>query len=197
MRFRDLVSFVSIIAFLVLLGCGSQGPIVVADTIQRTSFTAWELRQFPNASVSAEVPSQARLFDASDHVTVGLHEIPPPPGMLADAMTPLVITLERTEVGEFLDRQESVKESNAFKQGSDEARRMFTWTLARHDTLARLEHGSYFYYRYDVPCPDGKILVINGELLKIYVADELVDFDEDDAAIRRIMSSARCLEKAE
>jgi hypothetical protein len=91
-------------------------------------------------------------------------------------------------------QQESLKTSPACEDGSEEKRRFMEWFGALHDTVEMWDDGSYVYYRYDVPCSSGEVLRVDAEMRKVFVAGEALHVDEDDAVIRRIMSSARCLD---
>ena len=86
-------------------------------------------------------------------------------------------------------------EANSGGVGDDEeSRKFWAWYYAAHETVDRLGKGAFAYFRRDLKCADGAILIMKAELMTTAEGIAPDDIRDDEAAIRRILESAECIE---
>jgi hypothetical protein len=166
--------------------------------LKRSTFDHWQVRQFPMAGLKAEIPVD--VFYASDDIygaDIGMHPVKPPPLVLDDTWPLLVISMDRIGLEVFLKRQSDIRGSDSYVKGDDQTRVFWEWVVARHEAIERFDKGGYTYYRYEVECPDGSLIRSKAELTNLRRGGVEVDAKEDEEAIRRILESMSCIDRAE
>ncbi|TAL16099.1 hypothetical protein EPN96_10815 [bacterium] len=159
---------------------------------ERTSFSEWEVREFPVAGIAVDLPKDT--YRASDavggikSVVIYLHPIRPPV-LLADNQYGLVIRMAFFSKDEFVKRAKISKNSESYRTGNEETKISSDWYDNYHASIDTMFSGSWIYYRMDLTLDDGRILSCSAEMRKNYY------LPEDDIAIRRIISSVRELHK--
>jgi hypothetical protein len=180
----------ALLSAVLCLGCDRDSSATHAQeaavrAFRRSSIDTWQVRTFPLARIQAETPTDV-CWEADNPrlgAAIQFHGVPPPPGVLDDTLCLLQIELTRRTAGEFAKEQALTRELD--EPTAKEKR--WHWLAERHEMISRIEVGDQAFYRYDVECENGDIVSASAEVLTLRYAQE------DDAIVRRIFGSIRCL----
>jgi hypothetical protein len=166
-----------------------RAALPLSETLRRSGTNAWRTKPFTQAGVSADVPADPCWVDGSKWgLYIHLHAVPPPPGVLDDQYCMLRIRLERMTRAQYEERQE-------FLRGVRTDPEYRKWVAERHDVISKLDEGEYTYYRYDVECSNGDIVRTRTEVHNVFEDGVSIYAEEDDAMVRRVLESVRCLDR--
>lgn len=182
--------------FIGLLSCSG-------GELRRTDTSKWETRASHTSGVKVEVPtglsdlqfSEDRAADsalalpgwAKGWLAISLHPTAPPVGVLDDTTFLITIRLKRMSKADFELHYESRLDA------LPSAERYRRWYVARHETIDRYDEGGLTHYRHDLRCVDDEVVFAEVEVRNVYEDGRSLYVAEDDAIVRRILSSVRCL----
>ncbi|MGH7927559.1 MAG: hypothetical protein ACREQV_07175 [Candidatus Binatia bacterium] len=156
--------------------------------LQRDQTANWEDRSFESAKVEINLPKGARVRDSESGLLIQLHRMPPPSGIMADSHYLVEVGVQRLSAADYQDRIAFNRESP--KPETSASR----WLGAPHDIVSKRGEEFYSSFRYDVHCRTGDVLWADANLTHYYV-DGVSQFgEEDEATIRRILASIKCLD---
>lgn len=188
-----------LLSTLTTFSCGRCSPLAeyresgipVTKLLRRSDTTSWEKKQLTATGIEIEVPTGRCAFgdEPSLGAGVGLHTLPPPRGVFDDARCLLQVNIRRMTGEKF--QNESAREPIVRKADPDEKYRQ--WTSRRHDSIDRWDEGQYTVYRYDLQCPDGDVVWTLTNVTNVYEGGVSLYAKEDDAIVRRMLTSLRCL----
>jgi len=158
----------------------------VSDRVVRTDTSTWVAFTCTPGAISFEAPKNARIGCTSESgVTIGMHEIRPPLGIVDDITYGLYFTMQRTPTRNSADAERMQRRSHSATTAD--------WMSAHHAVLAKIVDGEYVYYRYDPQCQSGGDIRIAARLWTRVTKNSLALLTDDDRIIRRIISSVHCL----
>lgn len=186
--------------FAVGLACGrgSGGPdtpIHVTDVLRRGQLTVWETRRSMASGVEFEVPVDRCGFvdRPSLGVAIEMHTVPPPPGVYDDKKCLLEMRITR-------NKKEELGPDGLFgapaPNASETEKQFAVWLSRHHQSIDRLDGGQFTHYRYDVTCPNGDVLTTITNITNVYQDGVSLHEKEDEAIVRRVLGSLRCVDPA-
>ncbi|MGB3561877.1 MAG: hypothetical protein WBH85_13370 [Thermoanaerobaculia bacterium] len=155
------------------------------------------MKEFPYSGVSAEIPAATDLQWVRDsgRAYIGMHAAVWPPWSPGDPQLLLEITLERMSREKFEEPGAAVKQSASYQEGDEETRRFWDWVVSRHETIERYDFKGHTYFKYEITCADATLVRIDAELINLLRDGVPVYEAEDEAAIRRVLNSGKCIEQ--
>lgn len=155
------------------------------------TYDQWKACDFTNTGLRITLPSAIDVEEGLDGTTwgvsMGLHYLSPPPGVLADATVFIHVYVKRIPNAALPERLASVQRSNLYKESSEDEKRIWFWYYDLHPETSRWDgKGKYSYYRRDVKLNEKEILHANAEVLN---AGPQESQDADHAAVKRILDS--------
>ena len=163
------------------------------DKPHRSDAKHWAVREFRQVGAKMDLPRDASvLIESRSDLVVAMHPIPPPRGVLDDSVFLLTIHVTRVSTGDIEKRLKFLTEPPAPASDSD----LELWMARPHPRVDYVDDGDYSYYRYDMPCSGAEVLQANVELRNIIQKGHQISKTDDDAIIRRALTSAICLPRS-
>ena len=94
----------------------------------------------------------------------------------------------------FQDRKRATRASLLYEEGDNELRNFMDTIGTWHSSVERIERKGYTYFRYDIECDDRTLVTMRVDLINLRREGVAVHEVEDEAAIRRILNSVKCIE---
>lgn len=163
--------------FAVVAACSS-------DSIRRTDLSSWKAMTFPEEGIALDVPTKVTNLP-KESPTFLLHSRS---NGVADATWFIGVGATRKSAGDFANPP--IPTSDNPVSADAEYMKWLQWVVARHDTLSVYEkRDKTRQYRRD-------LILSNGDIVSFEATYRYAPFSEaeqaaDDAAIRRIINSAR------
>ncbi len=159
----------------------------------RTNVEYWEYRKLPLSGVKLELPLDVfYVADLPGRVTVMMNPLYPPRSMYAEPECLVQIQMYRKDEDEKrVDREVALGNAHYHDPVDQEYTR---WYHAEHRTVDQFDEGAYSYFRLDVDCGDGTIVMAKVELRNSIGDGEQPHLKEDGKAISRILASVGCFE---
>lgn len=177
-----------LVVSLANLGCEAPG-------LRRTDLADWELRTFPDFGMRVEIPVGA-YHNGIDHATdlaIDLHPVFPSRGLTGEPRCILEVQFFRMHP-RWSEQELKWVKARAEEQ---EIRKVSEWLNSPHESIDRLVLGSQILYRYDVQCSDVSLISATSSLMRVAGNDAPELVAQDDAAIRKILSSIQCIERGD
>jgi hypothetical protein len=157
--------------------------------LQRTDLSRWKAKTFEEPGIVAKFPVNAEVHTSPSNVLIQMHGVPPPFGVFDDTRYHLEVSVWRESEEEFERRRD---ELHRYVPRTPEKEGRF-WRAQRHEMISERYDPPYSYYRYDVACGGGEMLSARVEMFNVIENGQPIYRAADDAAVRRILSSIRCL----
>lgn len=179
--------FISLIVMIGLLAASCNG-----SGLQRTSTKRWEIKTFYDEGMSLTIPTASKVnHHPSFGVSVWLHPLAPPWYRMQDTQYFVIVAAQRKDGRSLQEERESLARN---VQRTEDSEFQF-WSAGEHPTIDVIPEDVYSYYRYDVKCGRGEVLRLKAEVRHPIVNGSPKFQTEDDAIVRRILNSAKCLER--
>ena len=161
----------------------------IAESLRRSGNTSWEVKQSTRTGIQVETPTD--LCGFTDEPTLGMailmHTLPPPSGVLDDKKCLLEMRIERMKRETF--ERERMVVTGRYKDDPS-----WKWMHTRHDSIDRRNEGQYTLFRYDLDCPNGDVIYTLTNVTNVYERGASLYDTQDEAIVRRILGSLRCLD---
>ena len=168
--------------------------VPVSQLVRRSNTSVWQTKQFTVSGFQMDVPADlcASGDDASLGAGVALHKLPPPRGVLDDTRCLLQVSIHRMP----LERFQSERATDPTGRTGDVHEKFRRWVYSRHDGVDQWDGEKTTTYRHDVDCPNGDVVTATAQVTHVYENGVSLFVKQDDATVRRMLSSMRCLERA-
>lgn len=175
------------IVVLGLVAAGCDGP-----GVRRASSKRWEMRTFRDEGLSLKIPAGTKVdYHPSFGVTVRLNPLASQGFRLQDTQYFVTIHAERKSGQLLQDERVSMTRD---VQRTPENEFQF-WSAAEHPLVVTRRGNGYSYYRYDVKCVGGDVVRLNAEVRHPILNGSAKFESKDDAIVRRILNSTKCVER--
>lgn len=159
-------------------------------TIRRTPFERWETTQVSELGLSLEKPSGLRLMGSSRSILIQLHGVSAQSTFPSDTQYLITISINMYSKEEWESEAAfQMKINNKVKDEKWLYFRQWAYSSLIPEVTMR-EHDGERYYRRALVNPSGAVVKISAE----YIPKFPEKIAEDDAAIRRIISSVAFIE---
>lgn len=156
--------------------------------MKRTQLVSWEVRDFPLSHAQVQIPSEpCAVWDSSYKAFIGLHRMEPPSGVLADNTCLIEITIQHMSDSEANEAREMLLRH--LDDRDERERKFWRWVAKGHKTVEVFRRERSSSFMYEVPCGDGSMLWVEADIQKTGQDEQ---YEEDEKAVRRIMSSVLC-----
>ena len=174
---------------LCCLGVGCQSSNVSSApraTLSKSDFGSWDEYQSKVLDLRFEKPAgRQNIQEGGRTLTMYLHGVSVGTAFPSDTQYLITIAFEKYNKEAWVRDQKSQQKLN--EKIKDPAWREFRqWAHSLHDRVSMKELDGHKYYRRTLALPDGGGVTISTE----YIPVDADMIEADDAAIRRIMSSA-------
>lgn len=157
------------------------------------TYDQWKSCDFTNTGLRITLPSAIDVEEGLDGTTwgvsMGLHYLSPPPGVLADATVFIHIYVKRLTLEQLTEKKNFYLGSGLYKRGGENDHKFWFWYYDLHPETSRWD-GKSSTYRRDIKLNDKEILHTRAEVLN---AGPQESQDADHAAVRRILDSIQPL----
>lgn len=154
----------------------------------------WKARHYEKPGVDIETPAVlCEDREVPKALSIGIHEIPPAPGVLGDTMCRVSVRVERMPRKRFEDEAKLWLSTGP---PDPEERKRREWIATFHEKIARSDTSAYAQYRYDIDCRNGDILRGEADVVHVYQNGVSIHESEDEAAVRRMFGSLKCVDPA-
>jgi len=153
-------------------------------------YSDWRVQQFSYIGLKVDLPSEASVSPSAKGpatLSIAMHYLSPPPGLLDDATVFVEIYIERITRKQVEDRKMSYLESGLYKRGHVEDHDFWFWYYDLHPETSRSDgKGSYTTYRRDVLLKGTELLHVWADVLN---AGPVKSQETDHKAVERILDS--------
>jgi hypothetical protein len=187
--FRCLVSRI----LQLFVGAMLMFQVNCGEDMRRSSNGLWITRSSNVARIRIETPEDlCGIVDSpSLGFSVHLHTVNPPVGVIDDKNCLVEIGVERMRK----DRFRQKLKSESVDVGNNPNRAYWLWSLEQHSSISKFENRRFMFYRYDADCKNGDVISTRASVTRVYKGDVSIYDNEDEAIVRRVLGSVRCLEE--
>ena len=181
-------SLLLLVSVLLVIACDGQ-RVQVTQVLRRSATQTWQVKHSQAVGVQVEVPADICGYAEAPNIglAIQLHTVPAPRFVLDDKKCLMDIKIERKKKDDF--EREIALPVGRRKDDAD-----WKWLYARHDSIDRRQQGLYTVYRYDFDCRGGDVVTTLTNVTNVYERGTSLYEKEDDAIVRRILGSLRCLD---
>lgn len=156
--------------------------------------STWQPREYGGAGIRIDTPDLlCEEQEAPQDLSVGIHEIAQPLGVLDDSLCRLSIRIQRMSRKRF-EAEQTIWLTTGPSDPEERERR--EWIGTFHEEIVRSDTSAYAQYRYDLDCSNGDILRATADVVHVYQDGVSIHESEDEEAVRRIFGSLSCVDPA-